>query len=164
MRKVKCRACGFKFEPEKEHVYAASFQSSEGKTFVMKVVDCPRCSCQRVLVPYFKPLTSYTIRAGESWGSESVVSASSILWRIAFSSHDEAQAVLDQVKDLLDVCIYISVADLKDLVGISPTPIDTQYGWFDYEEMSIYYEQHDFVLLLPMPSKLQIEDELPYDD
>ena len=56
MRKVKCRVCGFKFELEKEHVYAASFQSSEGKTFVMKVIDCPRCSCQRVLVPYFKPL------------------------------------------------------------------------------------------------------------
>lgn len=63
MKKIKCNVCGYKFYLKKEMVktvYDNSnlFEIFKGKgTSYYDAVNCPNCSCQKILWPRFKETT-----------------------------------------------------------------------------------------------------------
>ena len=70
---------------------------------------------------------------------------------IVYSSHEDAESVLNAMSDILDRYRIVKVADLFDLSGITPNPTDYNYGWTDIRSASISQVSEGFIVNLPRP-------------
>lgn len=73
---------------------------------------------------------------------------------IILDSRGEAETVLDNMADLCETYGQVTVADLYDLVGISGSFTDNNYGWTDMREASVRRVRDGYILSLPRPRQL----------
>lgn len=68
---------------------------------------------------------------------------------IIIENRGEAEAVLEGLDDLIDRYKMASVADLYDLVGITGSYTDNNYGWTDIRSASVVRVRDGYMLKLP---------------
>jgi hypothetical protein len=73
---------------------------------------------------------------------------------IIIESRIEAQAVLDQLFEVVSQFEQASVADLYDLVGLEPKHTDYKWGWSDLYNANVQRVRNGYLLDLPEPQPL----------
>lgn len=68
---------------------------------------------------------------------------------IILDSRGDAEEVLNQLNDLIDVYKIASVADLYDLVGVSGNFTDNKYGWTNLANADVVRVRDGYKLKLP---------------
>jgi len=73
---------------------------------------------------------------------------------IVLSSRDEAEEVLDRLRDLIEKYEVATVSDLYDLVGITGSFTDDRWGWYNLKDASWKRVREGFLLVLPRTDPL----------
>ena len=73
---------------------------------------------------------------------------------VVLDSYGEAKGVLAAMDDLIDTYGIVAVADLYDLVGISPNPQDYKYGWVNIRNAEPVRVRDGYLLKLPKASPI----------
>lgn len=68
---------------------------------------------------------------------------------IVLANRGEAEDVLDRMCELLDIYKTVTVADLKDLVGVTPIYTDNKYGWTNLATAEVMRVRDGYMLKLP---------------
>lgn len=68
---------------------------------------------------------------------------------IIFESRAEAEEVLDRMSEIIDTYGAVSVADLYDLVDVSGTYTDNNYGWDNVHNAEAVRVRDGYILKLP---------------
>lgn len=68
---------------------------------------------------------------------------------IVLDSRSEAEEVLDQLSNIIDMYGVASVADLYDLVGVSDNYTDQKYGWTNIRNAEAIRVRDGYLLKLP---------------
>lgn len=68
---------------------------------------------------------------------------------VILETRGDAEEVLDQLNDLIDVYKIASVADLYDLVGITGNYTDNKYGWTNLSNADVVRTREGYQLKLP---------------
>ena len=68
---------------------------------------------------------------------------------IVLGNRGEAEDVLDRMCELLDIYKTVTVADLKDLVGVTPIYTDNKYGWTNLATAEVIRVRDGYMLKLP---------------
>lgn len=85
-----------------------------------------------------------------SYSSRSASSASSARYEdVVLPSKRDAEEVLSRLDELMDVYGVVSVADLNELVGISGSYTDNNYGWTSLKSADILRVRDGYLLKLP---------------
>lgn len=74
---------------------------------------------------------------------------------IILETRGEAEEVLSHLVDLTIDYDMASVADLYDLVGITPNFTDNKFGWTDLRSASVSRVRGGYLLNLPKPQQLE---------
>lgn len=70
---------------------------------------------------------------------------------IILSTRSEAEAVLERMQDIIESYDVVSMADLRELVGLQSTPVDNKWGWSSLFEIEIIQIREGYLLDLPDP-------------
>ncbi len=70
---------------------------------------------------------------------------------LSLVSVDDAETVLDGLIFAIQEYDFVYVNDLYQMVGITPTFVDTKWGWNDLREAEIRRVREGWVLILPRP-------------
>ena len=70
---------------------------------------------------------------------------------IILESRDDAEHVIDEMLELIDIFGMVSVADLYDLVGISGDYTDNNYGWTTLRTANVRRVRSGYLIELPPP-------------
>lgn len=71
-----------------------------------------------------------------------------------FHNREDAETVLKNMNDILSEYDCVSVADFKDLVGLTCNYSDHEYGWTDLSYSKVYASRPGmYSILLPQASK-----------
>lgn len=73
---------------------------------------------------------------------------------LVLSSREEAELVLERMKDIIDTYEVASVGDLNELVGIPSTPIDNKWGWIFLDDVAIRQIREGWLLDFPPPEPI----------
>lgn len=68
---------------------------------------------------------------------------------VVLSSRAEAEEVLDRMFELLDTYTVVRVADLYDLVGITGSYTDNNYGWTSLRTAEIVRVRDGYIIKMP---------------
>ena len=72
---------------------------------------------------------------------------------IVFNTREDAETVVDAMKEIIEQYGYVSVADLYDLAGLTSTYKDHQYGWTDISDISVFSHiikgRDEYLICLP---------------
>lgn len=74
---------------------------------------------------------------------------------IILGSRVEAEEVIDRLIDRIGKYEQASVADLYELVGITPKYTDDRWGWQEFHGMGVEYVRSGYLLKLPQPVALK---------
>lgn len=115
-------------------------------------------------LPARNATTNYTSYSGRPGGAAYAASRSASVassrgthefGEILLATRPEADAVLTCMYDLLEKYEAVCVADLYELVGISPAYTDHNYGWTALTNASYKRTREGYVLVLPKPDHLE---------
>lgn len=70
---------------------------------------------------------------------------------IILETRGEAEEVLARMDELIDTYKLVSVADLKDLVGISGHYTDNRYGWTSIRSAEVIHVRDGYTIKMPRP-------------
>ena len=70
---------------------------------------------------------------------------------IVLESRGEAEAVLERMREIIDVYGMVRVADLYDLVGMTGDYTDNRYGWMNLRNSEVVRVRDGYSLNLPRP-------------
>lgn len=68
---------------------------------------------------------------------------------VILNSRREAEDVLDRMYELLDTYKVVRVADLYDLVNITGSYTDNNYGWVDLRTAEIVRVRDGYIIKMP---------------
>jgi hypothetical protein len=71
------------------------------------------------------------------------------------SRRDEAELVLERLRDIVDKYQVASVLDLKELLGLESNPVDNKWGWPFLTDASVVAVRDGFILDLPPEEPIQ---------
>jgi len=74
---------------------------------------------------------------------------------IILGNRDEADLVLERMQDILNQYDIVSVADLKELVGLPASYIDNAWGWTFLGDVQIRQIREGYLLDLPSSEPIQ---------
>lgn len=74
---------------------------------------------------------------------------------IVLESRAEAETVLERLIDTIDTFDVATVSDLYDLVGISGSFVDSQWGWTDLRDASLRRVRDGYLLNLPKTDRIR---------
>lgn len=69
-------------------------------------------------------------------------------------TREEGEKVIDTLKELLENYGVVSVADLKDLIGMPSTYRENRRGWTDLKTASLKRTRYGYYLVLPDPEPI----------
>lgn len=70
---------------------------------------------------------------------------------VVVPSRADAQAVLDEMGNIIDQYGMVFLADFYDMVGYPTTHVDNKWGWYNMHGQSIRPVANGFLLVLPRP-------------
>lgn len=73
---------------------------------------------------------------------------------IILQTRGEADAVLNEMDNIIRKYGFVKVADLYDLVGLTGSYTDNNYGWTSLKDASIRRVNDGFLLVLPRPMEI----------
>ncbi len=73
---------------------------------------------------------------------------------LVLATRTEAAEVLDRMFDVAAKYEAVTVADLYELVGFNPSPIDHKWGWTDLRGVGIVRVTNGYLLDLPKPDPI----------
>jgi len=73
---------------------------------------------------------------------------------LVLATRAEAQEVIERMFDIISRYETVSVADLYELVGETPTPIDHKWGWSDMRGAGVTKTRAGYLLDLPKPEPI----------
>lgn len=68
---------------------------------------------------------------------------------IILANRADAQDVLDRMDEIVEMYGVVTVADLKDLVGISGNYTDNKYGWMSTASMDVVRVREGYMIKVP---------------
>lgn len=68
---------------------------------------------------------------------------------IVLATRNEAEEVLDNLREVITNYKEVSIDDLYGLVGITSTYLDTKKGWTDLKNASISRVRHGYIINFP---------------
>lgn len=71
-----------------------------------------------------------------------------------YYSRDDAERVLEGLRDIIDKYQVVSVADLNALSNLPSAYTDNSWGWFNLSRVDIHQTHEGFVLILPQAEQL----------
>ena len=74
---------------------------------------------------------------------------------IILESRGEAEEVLTSMDEILDTYEIVRVADLYDLIGVSGTSTDNNYGWDSLRTAEVIRVRDGYLLKLPRPKAIR---------
>lgn len=74
---------------------------------------------------------------------------------ILFDEREKAESALVNMKRVIDEYGKLTVEDYKDLCGITPSYLDSKYGWISLGNVNISKDRNGFVLELPRVIELK---------
>lgn len=78
---------------------------------------------------------------------------------IIFDTKQEAEEVLEGIKEILEIYGYVTVADYYDLAGMSVNFRAHLYGWTDLDDSTLIgHAMGTYQIVLPKPKKLESDD------
>lgn len=92
---------------------------------------------QSAMLPHQPPHYAPTRRQSQSVGD------------IILASRNEAETVVERMKDILDQYDTVSVADLYELLGLPSSHVDHVWGWADLAYIGIRQIREGYVIDLP---------------
>lgn len=75
--------------------------------------------------------------------------------QLILSSREEAELVLERLRDVIDTYGIVSVADLYDLLGLPTTHVDNKFGWTSLVNVDIRQDRQGYILELPATEPIQ---------
>lgn len=93
--------------------------------------------------------TSYSSRSSDPRDRRPVSSNRYTYDDIILDNRADAQDVLDRMDEIVEMYGVVSVADLKDLVGISGNYTDNKYGWVSTAAMDIVRVREGYMIKVP---------------
>lgn len=69
-------------------------------------------------------------------------------------SRSEGIEIINRLSELIAVYQVVTVADLLQLLGADPNPIDARWGWFDLSAADVHRVQGAYLLVLPRPEPI----------
>ena len=83
------------------------------------------------------------------------VSTNECRTEIVFDSRSNAEKVLDVLNILMEEYGVVRVADLYDLIGLTPTYTDNNFGWINLTGTSIVRVRHGYEIIMPKPIRIE---------
>lgn len=77
------------------------------------------------------------------------------LGEIVLESKIDAQVTVDALHDIVREYGQVTVAGLKDLIGMTSMYTDHKWGWTDLDEMTVRRHGSQYLLVLPEPEHLR---------
>ena len=74
---------------------------------------------------------------------------------IVLESRGEAEDVLTSMDEILDTYEIVRVADLYDMIGVSGTSTDNNYGWDSLRTAEVIRVRDGYLLKLPRPKAIR---------
>jgi hypothetical protein len=74
---------------------------------------------------------------------------------LILATRGEAEDVLDQMHELIDLYDQATVADLYSLVGIPGPYTDNTWGWYDLSNASVRHVRGGYMLVLPRTQAIE---------
>lgn len=71
------------------------------------------------------------------------------------ASRDEAEGILEQMSTIIDSYDVVSVADLKEMMGLVRSYVDDSWGWTSIIEANVRQIREGYLLDLPKPEPIQ---------
>lgn len=93
--------------------------------------------------------TSYSSRGSGSRDNRAVLSNRYSYDDIVLDNRADAQDVLERMDEIVETYGVVTVADLKDLVGISGVYTDNKYGWTSTQAMDIVRTRDGYMIKTP---------------
>ncbi len=66
----------------------------------------------------------------------------------------EAELIVESMLNAIEEFEYVSVADLNEMIGIKPHPIDYKWGWTRVDGVEIHQVSQGYLIDLPEPEAL----------
>lgn len=73
---------------------------------------------------------------------------------VVLATRGEAEIVLERLGDLVDQYDVARVADLYDLIGVTPSYTDDKYGWYDLRGSKVIAVRGGYLLDLPKTEEI----------
>lgn len=77
--------------------------------------------------------------------------------RFVYPNRARAEVALEQMKQLIDLYGVASRADMKDIYGMIPAPIDQKFGWNDLSNATIGPGEIGDEIILTLPRAVRID-------
>lgn len=68
---------------------------------------------------------------------------------IIFQTRQDAENTLDSLKEMIELYGFISLADVCDLVGITPSYTDNKYGWRSLNNAKVVRSRYGYFIEVP---------------
>ena len=75
--------------------------------------------------------------------------------QLILANREEAELVLERLRDVIDTYGIVSVADLYDLLGLPTTHVDNKFGWTSLVNVDIRQYRQGYILELPATEPVQ---------
>lgn len=93
--------------------------------------------------------TSYSGRGGINRDSRPALGNRYAADDIILANRADAQDVLDRMDEIVETYGVVTVADLKDLVGITGNYTDNKYGWMSTAAMDVVRVREGYMIKVP---------------
>ena len=74
---------------------------------------------------------------------------------IVFGNREDADKVIYDINETMDIYGSVSVADLYDICGLINSYKDNAYGWVDISSANIAKNEHGYLLQINNPIKFK---------
>ena len=107
---------------------------------------------------YTKPLRK---SSRYPWGEEKTIKRSysegkdsKSFWVANLDTREEAESVLSELDEHIDIYGYATISDYYELVDIEHNYTDHQYGWTELSDEVVVPREHGYVVKLPVAKRL----------
>lgn len=163
-KRITCKVCGLEFVP----------MNDEGRYTVQRLdgtfgdaFDCPQCGCQVIVNERYERVESTEKLVAEGVPEKpkypkyrSYYKASKVyddylkrrfpVAKHTFSNVKQFTTVLNQIHELMDEYMYITLSDFKEVIGDSdPVYTDNLIGWDNIINMKIEVDGNGYTIIMP---------------
>lgn len=75
--------------------------------------------------------------------------------KVSVANGDEADQVVDRMKEMLLIYGLVSISDFFQLINIRTTHEDYMFGWLNLDDLKITYSKGEYTFELPPTIKIK---------
>lgn len=117
-------------------------------------IGAPRITYNSPINRFSSPLRDNLDRSGLGPRALPAISPRSARADFILTTREEAEAVLEQMKMVIDQYEVVTVSDLNEMLDMETSPIDMKWGWIDLRGVEIRQVREGYLLNLPQPEPI----------